>query len=161
MPSSMHEYTEETEALTRAVVAYARGRIANPQPLDRPASPDELSRRAGGTMTARGIGSDEALRVWTEVLAPSTIPPDHPGFLAFVPGVPTTASVLFDLAVSASGIYGGSWLEGAGAVWAENEVLRWLADVAGMPPTAGGCFVSGGTAGNLSALVAARHAARV
>jgi glutamate/tyrosine decarboxylase-like PLP-dependent enzyme len=67
--------------------------------------------------------------------------------------------VLFDLAVSASEVYGGSWLEGGGAVWAENQVLRWLADLAGMPAGAGGCFVSGGTAGNLSALVAARHAA--
>ncbi len=158
MPS-MHEYTEETEALTRAVVAYARGRIANPQPLDRPASPEELNRRAGRTITPRGIGGEEALRIWAEVLAPATITTDHPSFVAFVPGAPTKASVLFDLAVSASEIYGGSWLEGAGAVWAENQVLRWVADLAGLGPEAGGCFVSGGTAGNLSALVAARFAA--
>ena len=50
-------------------------------------------------------------------------------------------------------------MEGAGAVWAENEALRWLADLAGLPPEAGGCFVAGGTMGNLSALVAARAAA--
>jgi glutamate/tyrosine decarboxylase-like PLP-dependent enzyme len=30
-----------------------------------------------------------------------------------------------------------------------------------MPAESGGCFVSGGTAGNLSALVAARHAASI
>ncbi len=53
----------------------------------------------------------------------------------------------------------GSWLEGAGAVWAENQALRWIADLAGMPASAGGVFVAGGTAGNLSALVTARHAA--
>ncbi|HEX9260191.1 MAG TPA: pyridoxal-dependent decarboxylase, partial [Acidimicrobiales bacterium] len=57
----------------------------------------------------------------------------------------------------ASCIYAGSWLEGAGAVFAENEALRWLADVAGLPPEAGGVFVSGGSAGNLAGLVAARH----
>jgi glutamate/tyrosine decarboxylase-like PLP-dependent enzyme len=159
--SSMHEYTEQTEALTRAIVAYARGRIANPQPLDRPASPDELGRRAGRTLTPSGVGGEEALRIWAEVLAPTVMSTDHPSFLAFVPGAPTKASVLFDLVISASSSYGGSWLEGAGAVWAENQVLRWLADLAGMPPGAGGCFVSGGTAGNLSALVAARHAASV
>ncbi len=157
---SMHEFTDETEDLTRAVVAYARGRIANPQPLDRPVPATELARRAGRTITAVGIGGREALRIWADVLAPATISTDHPAFLAFVPGAPTKASVLFDLAISASATYAGSWLEGAGAAWAENEVLAWIAGLAGMPSGSGGCFVSGGTAGNLSALVAARHAAR-
>ena len=62
--------------------------------------------------------------------------------------------------VSASGLYGGSWLEGAGAVHAENEVLSFLAAEFGLPDTAGGVFVQGGTIGNLSALVAAREAAK-
>src|SRR5262249_57308694 len=35
-----------------------------------------------------------------------------------------------------------------------------IADRAGMPETAGGCFVSGGSAGNLSALVVAREVAK-
>jgi L-2,4-diaminobutyrate decarboxylase len=156
---SMHEYTQETDELAKAVVEYTRRRIADPQPLDHPVPPDELGRAAGATITSGGIGGQEALRIWAEVLAPATITTDHPSFLSFVPGAPSKASVLFDLAVSASEVYGGSWLEGGGAVWAENQVLRWLADLAGMPAGAGGCFVSGGTAGNLSALVAARHAA--
>jgi L-2,4-diaminobutyrate decarboxylase len=156
---SMHGYTEETEALTRAVVSYARSRIATDQPLDQPTSAEELSRRAGATITSEGLGGDEALRLWQEVLAPATLSTDHPAFLAFVPGAPTKASVLFDLVISASATYGGSWIEGAGAVWAENEVLRWLTRVVGMRDGAGGVFVSGGTAWNLSALIAARHAA--
>ena len=41
--------------------------------------------------------------------------------------------MLFDLVVGASSIYGGSWLEGAGAVYAENQALRWIADLAGLP----------------------------
>ncbi len=155
----MHDYDDETEALTRSVVAYARGRIANPQPLDHPLPPEELDRLAGRTISAEGVGGREALRIWSEVLAPATISSDHPAFLAFVPGAPSKASVLFDLAISASSTYAGSWLEGAGAVWAENQVLRWIADLIGLPDGAGGVFVSGGTAGNLSALVAARHAA--
>jgi glutamate/tyrosine decarboxylase-like PLP-dependent enzyme len=50
-------------------------------------------------------------------------------------------------------------MEGAGAVYAENQVLEWLASEAGLPQGAGGVFVQGGTLGNLSALVAARHKA--
>ena len=43
----------------------------------------------------------------------------------------------FDLVVSASAVYGGSWLEGAGAVYAENEVLAWLAGEFGLPADRG------------------------
>jgi glutamate/tyrosine decarboxylase-like PLP-dependent enzyme len=46
-------------------------------------------------------------------------------------------------------------------VYAENQALRWIADLAGMPAEAGGVFAPGGTIGNLSALVAARHTARI
>ena len=67
---------------------------------------------------------------------------------------------MFDLVVSASSIFGGLWEGGAGAIAAENQTLEWLAGLAGFPAGAGGCFVSGGSAANLSALVTARHHAR-
>ena len=104
---------------------------------------------AGQTVTATGIGGLEALRIFADVLGPACISVDHPRFLRFVPAAPTEASILFDLVVGASSIYAGSWLEGAGAVFAENEALRYITDLAGLPATAGGVFVSGGTAGNL------------
>jgi glutamate/tyrosine decarboxylase-like PLP-dependent enzyme len=156
---AMHEYSDETEAMARALVAYARNRIAAAQPLDNVVPAEELDRRAGATVTDEGIGWEEALRLWAEVLAPATISTDHPAALAFVPGAPTKASVLFDLIVGASSTIAAGWIDGAGAIWAENQALAWLADVAGMPATAGGVFVSGGSAGNLSSLVTARHVA--
>ncbi|MFM8993303.1 MAG: pyridoxal phosphate-dependent decarboxylase family protein [Actinomycetota bacterium] len=132
----------------------------DPPPLDEPKSLSVLQREVGETITAEGLGALKALEIFTEQLAPSCISVDHPLFLSFVPGAPTESSVLFDLAVAASNIYGGSWLEGAGAVYAENQALQWLIDLAGLPSSAGGVFVSGGTAGNLSALIAARWAWR-
>ena len=145
------------EALTQAVVRYSIERIRlDPPPLDGPRTPAELAAMAGPTITADGIGGLEALRIFGEVLAPACISVDHPRFLSFVPAAPTEASILFDLVLGASSIYAGSWLEGGGAVYAENEALRWIADLAGLPAAAGGVFVSGGTAGNLSALIAAR-----
>jgi L-2,4-diaminobutyrate decarboxylase len=156
----VHDFDETTEDLARAIVAYARGRIATPQPLDGPVPAAELTQRAGQTVTPGGIGWEEALRIWSDVLAPATISTDHPAFLAFVPGAPTKASVLFDLIVGASSTIAAGWLDGGGAVWAENEALRWVSSLAGFPDGSGGVFVSGGSAGNLSALVTARHAAR-
>ena len=155
----MHRFDDQTEELATAILAYAQGRITNPQPLDGVMPSDELARRAGETITAEGIGWEEALRVWTEVLAPATISTDHPAALAFVPAAPTKASVLFDLVVGASSTIAAGWIDGAGAIWGENEALRWVASLAGFPEGAGGVFVSGGSAGNLSALVTARHAA--
>ncbi len=92
-------------------------------------------------------------------MRPATISTDHPASFAFVPGAPTKASALFDLIVGASSTIAAGWIDGAGAIWAENQALRWVADLADFPATAGGVFVSGGSAGNLSALVTARHAA--
>ena len=159
-PARMHRYDPSTEALAHAVVHYALDRVRlDPPPLDGPRTKADLD-RLGPTITADGLGGMAALRVFCEHLAPATISQDHPRAVSFVPTAPTEAAVLFDLVVGASSIYAGSWMEGSGAVWAENEALRWIAELVGMPATAGGVFVSGGTAGNLSALVAARDVAR-
>jgi L-2,4-diaminobutyrate decarboxylase len=152
----MHEVTGE---LREAVFEYARTRLSYaPPPLDSPKRLEELNQLAGQTITEKGLGGSAALELFGEVLAPSTISTDHPGYLSFIPSAPTEASKLFDLIVSASAIYGGSWMEGAGAVFAENQVIDWLVRETGLPSTAGGVFVQGGTIGNLSALVAARFA---
>ena len=156
----MHEVNDDSIKLREEVFAYARRRLEyDPAPLDGPQTPSWLREKAGQTISEAGIGGHRALEIFSEVLAPSTISTDHPNYLSFIPSAPTEASKLFDLIVSASAIYGGSWMEGAGAVYAENEVLAWLAREVGLPSTAGGVFVQGGTLGNLSALVAARHAA--
>jgi L-2,4-diaminobutyrate decarboxylase len=153
----MHSHDRATEELTAAIGRYSIARMRlDPPPLDRARTPQELREAAGTTITPEGIGGLDALRVFEDVLAPACISVDHPRFLSFVPAAPTEASMLFDLVVGASSVYAGSWLEGAGAIHAENEALRWIADLVGMPDTAGGVFVSGGTAGNLSALIAAR-----
>jgi L-2,4-diaminobutyrate decarboxylase len=153
----MHRHDRSTEVLTQAVVRYAVERMRmDPPPLDKTRPAAELRAMVGETVTATGIGGLEALRIFADVLGPASISIDHPRFLSFVPAAPTEAAILFDLVVGASSIYGGSWLEGGGAVFAENEALRYIADLVGFPESAGGVFVTGGTAGNLSSLIAAR-----
>jgi L-2,4-diaminobutyrate decarboxylase len=159
-PLSMHEHTPESHALREKVWRYAKYRLdLYPVPLDGPVSPEQLAATGSGTITEEGIGGDAALDVFRDVFAPASISVDHPGYLAFIPSAATEAASVFDMVVSASSLYGGSWLEGSGAVFAENQVLEWLAAEVGLPTGAGGVFVQGGTIGNLSALVAAREAA--
>ena len=149
------------EALGKLVLDYAEERLKlDPVPLDYTLTSDQLFDRVGNTITEDGLGGDRAMDIFAEVLAPACLSIDHPRYLSFVPCAPSEAAAMFDLVVGASSIYAGSWLEGSGAVFAENQALRWIADLVGLPREAGGVFVPGGTIGNLSALVAARHRAR-
>jgi len=157
----MHEFTPDVESLAKEILDYSLIRLKDNPPLDGPKSVEELFALVGNTITAGGLGGSSALKIFKDVLAPACISTDHPRYLAFIPSAPTEAANLFDLVVGASALYGGSWLEGAGAVFAENQALRWISNLAGLPESAGGVFVQGGTIGNLSALVTARSHARI
>ncbi len=156
----MHHFDEEIDLLADRILEYAKARTRlDPIPLNFPKTEEELQELCGPTVTAEGIGGPRALDLFIDVLEPASLSVDYTKYLSFVPAAPTESAVLFDLVVGAASIYGGSWLEGAGAVHAENESLEWIRKIAGMPVGTEGVFVSGGTIGNLSALVAARHGA--
>jgi aromatic-L-amino-acid/L-tryptophan decarboxylase len=158
----MHSVDPTTEQMIRSVLAYAETRLRlDPVPLDGgPRDPAELGAALHGMLNARGNDPDHVLGVYAATLAPAVISADSPRFLGFIPSAPTKAALLFDMLISCASIQGISWLEAAGAIQAENQVLRLIADRGGLPASAGGCFVSGGSAGNLSALVVARETAK-
>ena len=148
------------EQMTDLIFAYCRERLSeDPVPLDLPGDGAKLAAALDGLITAGGHDAAKVLGIFADDLAPAVISCDSPRFLSFIPAAPTKAALLFDMVVSCSCLQGTSWLEAAGAVAAENQVLRLLSDLAGFPPQAGGVFVSGGSAGNLSALVVARDTA--
>jgi aromatic-L-amino-acid decarboxylase len=158
----MHGVDATTEQMIRSVLAYAENRLRlDPVPLDEGSrDPAELDLAVRGLLGDQPHNPDQVLGVYTSCLAPAVISADSPRFLGFIPAAPTKAALLFDMLISCASIQGISWLEAAGAIHAENQVLRLIADRAGLPPGAGGCFVSGGSAANLSALVVAREAAK-
>ncbi|MCB0999732.1 MAG: aspartate aminotransferase family protein [Acidimicrobiales bacterium] len=157
MPA-MHEWDASTELFAHSVIGYAIERLRLPKDPRWGAQPAGVLHEVfGRTIVPDGLGAHEAMRIVREVLIPSCRPMDDPMNLAYVPTAPTVAATMFDLVVSASSIFGGNWEAGAGAIAAENQVLRWLASLAGLPDAAGGVFVSGGSAANLSALVTARQ----
>ncbi|MFE3449219.1 pyridoxal phosphate-dependent decarboxylase family protein [Nonomuraea sp. NPDC059194] len=155
----MHSYDER---LTTLVFDYMRQRLAlDPVPLDHPGEKDKLDAALAGLITPEGADPAKVLDVYDQQLSRAVISADSNRFLSFIPAAPTKAALLFDMVVSCASLQGISWLEASGAIAAENQVLRLIADYAGMPQTAGGCFVSGGSAANLSALVVARDTAGV
>lgn len=154
----MHEIDINLVEMTLDVMKYAVGRITDTHPtLGTPKSERELKSLCGETITPRGIGGENAFKLFREVLVKASVSIDHPRHLAFVPASPTRAAVMFDLVTSATSVHGAFWMEGAGCIFAENEAMRWLVSLTGLPAGAFGVFTSGGTAANLSAMVTARE----
>ena len=154
----MHEFDPRT---TELVFAYLRERLSLKEtPLDFPGENTQIQSALTGLISPEGNSLESVLKLYDEVLSRSVISGDSPRFFAFIPTAPTKASLLFDMVVSAASLQGISWLEAAGAVAAENQVLQWMADSAGLPKSAGGTFVSGGSAANLAALTVARDIGR-
>jgi len=148
------------EGMTDLILSACRERLSlEPVPLDYGGLVESLQAELAGLIGAGGHDAKEVLTLFVDKLATAVISCDSPRFLSFIPAAPTKASLLFDMFVSCSSLHGTSWLEAAGVVVAENQALGVLAARAGFPPEAGGCFVAGGSAGNLSALMVARDTA--
>ena len=150
----------DTEELARPLMAYASRRIANPAPLDGPAPAAELAGGPGDRSPGGRRGRGSAPRLGRGARAGDDLdrPPGVPrvragravqGERALRPGDQRVLDLAAGAGSRAAGRLGG------------EPGAAWIADLAGLPKSAGGVFVSGGTAGNLSALVAARHAAGV
>ena len=152
----LHGGSAELERLSGFVHTFLNTRFRS-VPLGRTASVAAMDEALRDCITVNGLGIDGAWTLMTDVVLRNTIGIDSERFLAFIPVSPSVASAWADAVVGATSVPAESWLEAAGAVAAENQVLVWLASLAGMPANAGGCFMSGGSIGNLSALAVARQ----
>jgi aromatic-L-amino-acid/L-tryptophan decarboxylase len=82
----------------------------------------------------------------------------HPRFFAFIPSPSNFVSVMADALAAGFNPFAGNWLEASGPSQIELVTIDWLREMCGLPETAGGLFVSGGSMANLTALAAARRA---
>jgi aromatic-L-amino-acid decarboxylase len=154
----MHRFDPE---MTQMILDYVVERLSIVEnTVDGLGDRRQLEQVVAGLIGDQPRDAREVLDLYVDHLAETILSADSPRYYAFIPAAPTKAALLFDMVVSAASLQGCSWLEAAGAVIAENQALRVMADQAGLPASAGGVFVSGGSAGNLSALVVARDTAR-
>lgn len=82
---------------------------------------------------------------------------DHPRFLAFVSSPNNFVSAMADALAAGMNPFVGTWMEASGPVQVELVTIDWLRDLCGLPETAGGLFVSGGSMANITGLAIARH----
>ncbi|MEP7111651.1 MAG: pyridoxal-dependent decarboxylase [Ilumatobacteraceae bacterium] len=156
--SELHGQDSAVGDLAGRAFDWIKQRLAN-SPVGVIGDKPTLDAALAGSVTDAGLGLDQAWRCFEDVVAPNNIGLDSERFLAFIPLSPSVASVWMDTIVSAANFSAESWLEGAGAVAAENQVIDLLCRAAGMPTGAAGCFMSGGSIGNLSALAVGRERA--
>lgn len=105
-----------------------------------------------------GMDLDAVLRLFRDnVVDPGSM---HASarFLAYIPTAGLYLGALGDLLAAVTNKYSGDFFNCPGGVRMENQVLRWLADLAGYPASARGNLASGGSVAMLTAIVTAREA---
>jgi glutamate/tyrosine decarboxylase-like PLP-dependent enzyme len=80
----------------------------------------------------------------------------HPRFFSFIPSTASIISSLGEILTSFYNPFAGNSEAGSSVCAAEQGLIEWLAQQFGLPPSAGGHFVSGGSMANLTALTVAR-----
>lgn len=154
----LHGALSDIGALPERAVEWMTARLGH-SPVGRVGDRHELAAGLGGSITDDGLGVEAAWQRFADVVVPNTLGLDSERFLAFIPVSPSAAAVWMDAVVGTANFSAEAWLEAAGAVAAEREVIDLLCREAGLPDGAGGCFMSGGSIGNLSALAVGRERA--
>ena len=123
---------------------------------------EETEDRGSGLLRSpigpRGIPLDAAIALLEhDVVRPGGNPASG-GYLAYIPGGGIYHAALGDYLAAVTNKYAGVFFAGPGPVRMENMLVRWVADLAGYPATAGGHIASGGSLATLAAIAAARDA---
>jgi aromatic-L-amino-acid/L-tryptophan decarboxylase len=119
--------------------------------------PAELLTALAEPVPEQGMEFEAVLdQVERQVFA-NTMHVNHPRFFAYVPGPGNFVGAMAEALISGYNVFAGTWISGSGPAAVELTVLEWLREICGMPRSAGGVFVSGGTLANLTALAVARH----
>jgi aromatic-L-amino-acid/L-tryptophan decarboxylase len=116
----------------------------------------EAARLASEPPPGAGATPDAILDEFARSIAPYPFGNGHPRFWGWVNSPPAVMGIVGDALGAAMNpsVAGGNHA----SVHLERQVVRWFAEILGLPPTAMGLLVSGGSMANLTALAAARHA---
>src|SRR5262245_37437160 len=128
------------------------------KPVTRLPSNEELATLVRGDFAEQPTPLSEVLRELDERVFRYMGLTTHPRFFAFVPSPSNYVSALGDALAAGYNSFLGNWLEAFGPGRVEAATVDWLRRLCGLPATAGGLFVSGGSVANLTALAVARQA---
>ena len=151
-PETLRQWTE---AVSRFVVEHVASLAQQPSHDDDGIA--AVSARLQGPAPERARPLAELLELLGPAIAKS-FNTAGPGYLAFIPGGGLYAAALADFIACAVNRYVGVRVAAPALVRIEETAVRWMADLMGYPPSAGGILTSGGSLSNFSAIVTARDA---
>ncbi|HEU5163010.1 MAG TPA: pyridoxal-dependent decarboxylase [Thermoanaerobaculia bacterium] len=117
-------------------------------------SPQQLS--ADEAFAIGEPGPDNLERL-VAALADASIQLHHPRYAGHQVCPPFAIGAIAEMAIATLNNSTAVWEMSPASTIVEKNVIRWLCDQVGYPASAGGTTVSGGSAANLTALLAARH----
>ncbi len=150
---------EEMRALGHQVVDLLVDHFAgmHSTPVGRKGQRPELEALLGGPLPEVSSDPREIVASLKEQLFANVLHVDHPRFFAFVPSPNNFVSAMADALAAGFNVFTGTWFAGSAAAQVELTVVDWLRQICGLPESAGGLFVSGGSMANLTGLAVARH----
>ena len=159
MPSTLNLSREDMRALGYRVIDMLVEHFQElpEKPVTRKADRPTLEARLREAIPEHGANVLEVLgRLQRDVFS-NIMHTDHPRFFAFVPSPSNFVSVMADALASGFNVFAATWLEASGPTQIELVTIDWLRQACGLPDSAGGLFVSGGSMANMTALAVARH----
>ena len=152
-PDDWEEFRGLTHRMVDDVVGYLATLGERPawQPM-----PDEVRRSFEGPVPRHGSGEEAVYEAFRRNVLPYPNGNLHPRFWGWVQGNGTPLGMMAEMLAAAMNPHLAGFNQAPARV--EHQVLRWLAELMGFPPTASGVLVSGGSMANLLGLAVARHA---
>jgi aromatic-L-amino-acid decarboxylase len=118
----------------------------------------EFARTLVEPLPQQGQSYESLLRFLFEEAIPRSFTAAGPGYVAYVPGGGLFHAAVADLIADAVNRYVGVCAAAPALVQLEANVVRWFAEILGMPRGSGGVLTSGGSLANFTSIVTARKA---
>lgn len=135
----------------------AQNAAVSPQIVDI-ATTEEIAQMRNVTIPgAEGAPMDQVISEMVKIMS-HRVAMEHPKFFGLIPSPANENSFLGNIITTMFNVGTGSWYQGSGPSTVEDALIKWMAEQAGFPSSAGGVFVSGGTMANLTGVVTARDA---
>src|SRR5579883_1278078 len=121
--------------------------------------PETLTRLFDEPLPQASTAAGKVLGELEEKLLPYCTHVGHPGYMGLITPSPNPCGVIADFICSAVNQNIGAYSIGPAAVAIERRTVRWLTDLVGYGPAAGGNLTSGGMTANFIGLKLARDSA--
>jgi L-2,4-diaminobutyrate decarboxylase len=148
---------EVGEAFARVVARYLSSTRAGAGPVSTPLTAEELARRFDEPLPPGPQTVDSVLARLERDVLPDCNRLTHPRSMGHQVSAPLPVAVWAEALTAAVNQSGAVWEMSPVGTVIETQVIRWMCDLAGLGPEAGGTFTSGGTEATFAGLLAARQ----